>query len=360
MDVERRENVKRICSSFSNPIAVMDFDFRCLYCSKPDLIKPGSLMKRVFLGSVTLPPEKPIITAAEIKDAAYSVRLAELEDRLYICEFFDNDTLLSIMENSGFYERVFPIIDSVERNTALLWHGLHILESRLSEDGQDEALICTSQLTKNLTRLNSATKNITEYLHMLSFSSKPKSVVDLFPLLVELVARCNTALLKCGRYVDILCAPDVFYVYAEQRHVVTAAVNAIQNALLYSPRDCIPHVFLTRETIDRKQYIALTILNDNALFIEDNSFKEPRVNIRYQRTGFGIPIIKRFAEMCGGGFSMSEENGIVKVTVLMRMAEDAYEKSGKTFISSSFLEYYRTDIPDILDLQMEEVNEIFG
>lgn len=360
MDAERRENIKRICGSFSDPIAVMDFDFWCLYCSKPGLIEPGSSMKKLFLGSVALPLKKPIITAAEIKGAAYGARIAELEERLYICEFFDNDTLLSIVENSGFYGRVFPVIDAVERNTALLWRGFHILESRLSADGQDGALVCASQFAKNLTQLNSATKNITEYLHMLSFSAKPKCVIDLFPLLVELVARCNTALLKCGRYVDILCEPDVFYVYAEQRHVVTAAVNAIQNALLYSPRDCIPHVSLTRQTIDRKQYVALTILNDNALFVEESGLEEPRVNIRYQRTGFGIPIIKRFAEMCGGGFSMSEENGVVKVTVLMRMAEDAYERSGKTVISSSLLEYYHTDIPDILELQMEEVNEIFG
>ncbi len=357
METDRREKIKRIFGKLSNPIAVMDFDFTCLFCNQKGFIKTESSMKLIFQGSVKLPPEKPIITAAEVRGVPYSVRITELEEQLYICEFFDSDTLLEIMENSGFYEKVFPVIDTVERNTASLWHGFRILESKLLDEGQDESVGCAAQLERNLTRLNSATKNVTEYLHMLSYSAKPKSVIDLYPLLVGLVARCNTVLLKSGRYVDIVCGSDVMYIYAEQRHAVTAAVNAIQNALLYSPRDCIPHVSLIKRKIDGIPYVLLTILNENAMFVENNDDMGSNVNLIHQRTGFGIPIIKRFAEMCGGGFSMKEEDGMVNVTIRLRMAEDMQDK---LVISSSVFKYYQTEIPDILDLQMEEVNEIFG
>lgn len=357
MDTERRENIKRICREFSNPIAVMDFDFTCLFCNPNRFIKAGSSMKHVFMGIVTLPLKKPVITAAEIKGVPYSVRLTELGERLYICEFFDGDTLLSLVENSGLYEKVFPVIDTIERNTASLWHGIRILESKLIDEGQEETACCAVQLKKSLTRLNSATKNVSEYLHMLSHSSKPRSVIDLSSLLVGLVARCNTALLKSGRYVDIFCESDRMYIYAAQRHAVTAAVNAVQNALLYSPRDCIPQVSLSKTIADGVPYVMLRITNENALFVEENDDGDTRINLAHQRTGFGIPIIKRFAEMCGGEFSMTEENGMVNVTILLRFAE---ETNDKLVISSSIFEYYQTEIPDILDLQMEEVNEIFG
>lgn len=357
MDTERRENIKRICRSFSNPVIVMDFDFTCLFCNQKGFIKAGSSMKLVFRGIVTLPLEKPLITAAEIKGVPYGVRLTELDERLYICEFFDDDTLLSLVENSGFYEKVFPVIDTIERNTASLWHGFHILESKLIDEGQEETAGCAAQLEKHLTRLNSATKNVSEYLHMLSFPLKPRSVIDLSSLLVGLVARCNTALLKSGRYVDIFCESDMMYIYAEQRHAVTAAVNAVQNALLYSPRDCIPQVSLSKITADGVPYVMLKITNENALFVEENDDGETRVNLAHQRTGFGIPIIKRFAEMCGGEFFMTEQNGMVNVTILLRFAEVTCDKIA---VGSSVFEYYQTEIPDILDLQMEEVNEIFG
>ena len=358
MDTAHKEELKKFCNGFSNPVAIMDNKFRCAYSNKPKLIPPESSMMSIFQKTVVLPLDTVHITMAVIKGCFYSARLVPLDEEMYICEFFDQNTVLSIAENINIYDKILPIVNDIEYNTAALWRGYSVLRSRLEADENSNEIRCALQIERYLTSLSSVIKNASEYANMLLYSPSSNAVVDLAPLMRDMVERCNTILTVSERYIDFVCELKEVYINAEYRHAVCAVVNALQNALMYSPRDCIPYVTLYKP-IDREDCIILQILNDNLMYVDQNRGEEPGKNFDHQRLGYGIPIIKRFAELAGGSFEFGEKDGKVRTAIIFPITEAPAVKKGIGVLHSSQNVYYKTDIPDIVALKMLEVNELF-
>ena len=354
MDTARKEELKKFCNVFSNPVVIMDNTFRCAYSNKPKLIPQESSMKSIFQKSIVLPLDKVYVTMAFVKGVFYSVRIVPLDDELYICDFFDQNTILSFAENTDVYDKILPIINDVEYNTAALWRGYNVLRSKLESEQHDDDRRCALEFEKYLTSLNSVTKNLSEYFNMLFYTPGSNSVVDLAAIMTGVVERCNTILLVSGRYIDLVCELKEIYINAEARHVICAVVNALQNALMYSPRDCIPYVTLYQPS-DAKNCVVLQILNDSLMYVDQRSGEELGKNFDHQRLGYGIPIIKRFAELAGGSFEFHEENGKVLTAVTLPLVK----APAIGVLKSSEYVYYKTEIPDILELKMLEVNDLF-
>lgn len=358
MDTARKEEIKKFCNGFSDPVALMDNKFRCVYSNKPKLIPQESSMMSIFQKAMILPLNKVHITMAMIKGCFYSVRIAPFEEGLYICEFFDQNTILSLAENTNIYDKILPIINGVEYNTAALWRGLNVLRSKLETERSGDDPLCALELEKYLTGLSSVTKNVSEYVNMLFYTPKRHLVVDLASMMTGIIGRCNTILAASGRYVDFVCDPEAIYINAEARHVICAVVNAVQNALMYSPRDCVPYVTLSKPSVNDRN-VVLRILNDNAMYVDQKSGEEPGLNFDHQRLGYGIPIIKRFAELAGGSVSFDEENGKFRTLITLPLVDDPNAANGIGVLKSSRYVYYKTEIPDIVDLKMLEINELF-
>lgn len=360
LDTVLKEYIKRFCDSLSDPAAIMDNSFGCLYSNCPRLICPEKSMMSIFHKTLTLPIKKTHITMACIKGSFYSVRIMPF-DEFYVCEFFDQSTLLSLAENTNVYDKLMPIINGVEYNTAAIWRGYGNLCSRLKSEQHDEELQCAVELERYLTSLNSVTKNISEYANMLFHTNlTDKLPINLKQLATEIVERCNTILLTSGRYIDIVCDQDEIYIKAEVRHTICALVNALQNALLYSPRECVPYFTIHNAAENDHKTVRIQILNDNIMYVDQKHGERFGVNFDHQRLGFGIPIIKRFAEMTGGSFSLEEDNGSVRLIIDLPAAANPYTEMGIGVVHSSKFIYYKTGIPDIIELKMSEVNELFA
>ena len=359
MDTARKEELKKLCNGFSNHVAIMDNKFRCAYSNRPKLIAQESSMKSIFQKIIVLPLDKIHVTMAVIKGKFYSVRIVPLDEELYFCEFLDKDAILSLAENTDVYQKILPIINGVEYNTAALWRGYHVLRSRLESDQYEGGWRCALEFEKHLTSMNSVIKNVSEYVNMMFYTQSSNSVVDIASVMTGIVERCNTILTVSGRYIDLVCEPEEIYINAEVRHTVCAVVNALQNALMYSPRDCIPNVSLYKPP-NNNDCVILQIMNDNLMYIDHDSDEELGKNFDHQRLGYGIPIIKRFAELAGGSFELGEKDGKVCTLITLPWVKDPAAEKGIGVLKSSQYVYYKTDIPDIVDLKMLEVNELFG
>ena len=280
----------------------------------------------------------------------YGARIYPLDDELALCELFDSDAVLRIAENTDFRERITPLFNAVEHNTSRLWKTLFAMIDGLAnnEDVSDFAV----KFYDCISDLSSVVKNVSEY--SLMFTHISPAIIDVVSLTDGIVNRCNTILAKCGRCIRYVCECDRLYITADMRHAVTALANSLQNALLYSPRDCVPVLSLVRLTENGESFVYLQLVNDSALFIDKG---ENDIDFGYQRVGFGIPIIKRFAEETGGSFFLDTSGKTVKLGIKLPEADASAVKGLR--VEDYGYTYYDTGIPDIVDVKMREVVNLF-
>lgn len=359
LETAHKEAIKKICNKLLNLVLIMDNEFKCVYSNNTKLVPCDNSIISIFQKSIFLPLKEVHITMAMVKGCFYSVRIVPLDEELYMCEFFDVQALLSLMENTDLFDKLLPILNEIDFNTSALWRGYSTLHDRLESEERNEDLRCASAMERYLTSLNSVTKNVSEYVSMCFYNPKAQFAVNVAQLAIELVERCNTLLLKSGRYIDIVVEQQAIFIEAQVRHIVCAIVNAVQNALMYSPKDCIPYFSICKITENFKSFVRIQILNDNIMYVDQKHGERPGFNFDHQRLGYGIPIIKRFAEMNGGMYSFEEKDGKVRLLIDIPAVTDPNELKGIGVVNSSRYVHYETDIPDIVELKMAEVNDLF-
>ena len=152
--------------------------------------------------------------------------------------------------------------------------------------------------------------------------------------------------------------PEDLTIYADSRRTVVALVNAVQNALLYSPQDSEPVLAVYRREERGRNFVEFRITNENIMFTSRDFKDGIEVNFSYQRLGYGIPIIKRFTKLSGGRFSMEEENGRVIVSITLPAYSD--DSSPILTLRNAEEHHYDAGIPDFTDVMMREVVLFFG
>lgn len=351
MERSRRTELKKYFGEMREPVAIVDKDLKCVYSNRPKLLPENASIEGVFCGDTKGLLYDPKAKPAVIDGCSYSVRVTPIDEGLYVCEFFDSSSVFALAENTDLYSRIYPMTDVIERNVAELWRGFSTLEETLQGDNPD-ALKIAMDMKKRVVELNSCSKNISVYTRMLKFTPRGIEPINLAPLARSVAERCNTALSNLGRCVDFVCEENEIYINAHQYHVVCALVNAIQNALMYSTRDCVPCLTLSkREDADGGKAV-IALVNNSSLYINSD---EPSVNLAGQRVGYGIPIIKRFAELSGGTFELSEENGTFTALIELPLLSETVLRNMGHQLSSGGYEYYKTGIPDIVELKMLEI-----
>ena len=123
---------------------------------------------------------------------------------------------------------------------------------------------------------------------------EPAAVVDAVYLVGSLVERCNLFLAKCGRELRFLCDCESLEIAVNARHAVEALLNAIQNALLYSPRDCEPTVTMSSAEKDSVRYMRLSISNESSVSFGRESSERLGFDFGHRHMSYGIPIIREF------------------------------------------------------------------
>ncbi|MBD5130485.1 MAG: hypothetical protein HDT43_11300 [Ruminococcaceae bacterium] len=343
MDGGQIEFFKQILDSLDNPAAVLDGSFHCVYSNRSDF----SPFENVVRGEI----QQTVLTVVVSGGVTYCARICPL-DGFFLCELFDSDAVISIAENTDIRGRLTPLFNAVEHNTSKLWKTLFAMRDCIANNEDISGF--EARFYDRISELSSVIKNGVEY--SLMHTNFSPMLIDAVSLTDGIVNRCNTILARCGRCIRFVCECDRLLITADMRHTITAHANSLQNALLFSPRDCVPVLSLVRLTENGERFVYLQLVNDSVLFV-DKGFGEKDIDFGYQRVGFGIPIIKRFAEETGGSFFLDASGKTVKLGIKLPEA-DASEVKGLRVEECGYT-HYDTGIPDIIDVKMHEVVSLF-
>lgn len=365
MNTEQENSVIKLLKSmyggYPNAVALLDRTLACIYSSRPALFSEGMALQNIARGKLRYPMREFTQLRVLLRDEFYCARITPLKNEygdpwLYVCEFVDGSSAADIAADTDLFAKALPVFNAVEYNLASLWKSANALGESISEENAAAAAQINA-VESALANISSVTKNASEYADMM-FGEKDTVALDAAALMTSLVRRCNAALAKCGRRVELLCDSDELIIGADCRHAVAALVNAIQNALLYSPRESVPIIAVYRVNEGKRVFVEFKFTNENVMFT-DKDFKDSvNVNFSYQRIGWGIPIIKRFADESGGRFSMEDDGG--RVCVRLTLPSPVGELTPEVALEQFTYVYYSTGVPDILETKMREVAEFFG
>lgn len=356
------DNFIQLYKDYPNTVLFLDRVMNCVYTNAPKIFPVGksliSVVRDPFLYPLREFTEVKVLIDGEYSCARINPVKNELNEAwLYICELISSEAALSIAEQTDAGSKLLPMINSVEHNLSYIWTESAQLQSKLLQDKNYDLLSGVFAIESALSNVCSVTKNIYEYTDMM-FSEKSLVRTDASSLVGKLIERCNAALAKCGRRVDFICETEELTIMVDCRHAVAALVNAVQNALLYSPKETCPTAVLYRSGTAEHGTVVFSISNENIMFTDKDFSETAGVNFSYQRQGYGIPLIKRFAQEAHGNFEINDENGRVTVTLTLPAADSA--KDGSVRFEVPDFAAYKTDIPDIVELKMREVAEFFG
>lgn len=247
-----------------------------------------------------------------LRGKSYCARISPFIEDLFICELFTSSTILKMSERTDIYAEIMPMLVSVDSNATIAWKKLGEMESMFHEDKQADYIEGIVKLERPIIGIGKTIKNFTEYTNMCLNNSK-NDVIEVREFILDLQKRLNTDLAPSGRYIDVLDTLDMLRIYACKRHVIIAMMNAIQNAMYYSPKDSVPIITFYREREENtgRRMIVIQIVNDTITHIDESSEYE----LGCIRAGLGIPIIKRFAEDAGGEVTIENINGKYRLCV---------------------------------------------
>ncbi|MGN0649708.1 MAG: ATP-binding protein [Oscillospiraceae bacterium] len=345
-----------IYAGSSEYCAVLDSDFTVLKSSDERLFAKGECMAEHFCGKVYVPLSKLTSVRIYKRDKIYCGRLHPAEN-LIICELFTSADIIRLSEITDMASRILPMYSITEMNIAALWDSLEKLRCGIEQSGDCAKQAIITDMEARLTGISSISRNIYEYYNM-CFSEPTLFRIDAGALCRHLVDRCNAALTKCGRHVELLIEPGYLQIRADSHRATAALVNALQNALLYSPRESVPIMTVYAVEDDGRRSVEISVINDNIMFTRDDFSSGTDFDYNYQRAGYGIPIIKRFAESCRGKLTITDENGKKRVKLTFPYAPEG--SGAEIRLENSECSDYKTGIPDLLDIKTREVLEFFG
>ncbi len=351
--------LKEIYGGQSRAAALLDRTLACTWSGSPELFSEGMALQNIVRDKLDYPMHSVTLLRVLIRDEFYCARITPLKNEFgdpwqYICEFIGGDEAVRIAADTDLLAKVMPVFNALEYNLAGLWKSTNALKQLHPADEETEQIAAAQRAISNI---GSVTKNAYEYTNMV-FGERDAVTLDAAALSATLIKRCNAALAKCGRRVEFLCDEGGLFINADCKHAIAALVNAVQNALLYSPRESVPMLAVYRINSGRRSFVEFKFTNDNIMFTEKDFSEDVNVNFSYQRIGWGIPIIRRFAEESGGRFYMEDDGG--RMCVKLTLPSPISELSADVALEQYSYVYYDTGIPDIVETKMREVAEFFG
>lgn len=341
------DKIIKICQLFDFPTAVFDSDFKCVY-SKDNLIELNSEIDSSISDNIKNGNDF-ITTVFVIKDVQYCGRVLGI-DGYYICELFNIQELCKIAKYTGALNKIEQNLESIKYNLSQLWN----FRGSLNKTEND---VLAFNMKSSLMHVDCLINDLIELIKI--YTKNPNIVrFDFYRMLNSMIKRCNKYLEKCGRFIKLECeCHEPLYIGADVNHATTAFINALQNSLLYSTKECVPVVTLSKIKEGNYHYAVVKIVNNIAHY-EPYKNNSPILTFSNDKIGCGIPIMKRFAEESKIKLDLIEKNDNY-YTIMKIPLVGSYEKDAFIFESDEFV-FYETGIPDYLELKINEVAEIFS
>ncbi len=352
MDVLRREQIKERYKHYSTLVIFLNRELECVYSNKPLVFIEGNSLKPYMQKDIEIPIKGAVNIMIMLNGVSYCGRFEQIEDDLIKCEMFDSGDLQEMAEKTDFFGKgekfLFSAMQGVSRLRSL---------TRTFRDAIDNNAAVYSAIWKEyyliISCLSSAINNAFEYNTMLSKAPNFQTV-NVVSMVRDIVERCNIILSKCERCIDFIYDLDKVYISADKRYAFNALVNLIHNALVYSPKDFVPIISLTALEKNDRKYVFLKVSNDNVLCDENAG---DGFNSGFFRLGFGLKIIKHFAEQAGGEYieNISEDRANIGVLIPTTTVSD----DGEFTFECDNADRYDTGIPDLLEVKMQEIVDFF-
>ncbi len=356
MEIGQRQFIEDVCNSFKTPVVLFDGDLRSVYCNRKGFFENGRLLASFLLTEIKRPITNSSKAMATMNGIKYSIRLMPFCGEFIFCEFFDLQEVYEIAEYSDCYEKVMTYTRSMDQNITDLWKKTNELENyqrKIRDDGLFERII---SFKIALNALNSDIYSLSGIVSML-FNKEDPMPLCVNRMLKDLIDRCNSLLLNCDKAIDFEYEIDEYFIFSNKRHALVALVEALQNALLYSAAGTNPTVLLSSVLEKGMRYVILKVINDGIYFVNEDRGDRIERNFIFQRAGLGIPIIKTFVEECQGIFSMEDKDG--KVVLEIKIPQYIPHQTGECLLESPGRVIYKTGIPDLVDIKMNEVVNFF-
>lgn len=281
--------------------------------------------------------------------------------KLYVCRVTDyRHTLEEFSKTDGVY-CVSPAFKSMEIGMDSVLEMAEDLRRTAEENLWYDMIVKLCGIESSVRNMYAETCNMFRYFT--SSEGEPASVVDAVYLVGSLVERCNLFLAKCGRELRFLCDSESLEIAVNARHAVEALLNAIQNALLYSPRECEPTVVMSQVDRDSMRFMRLSISNESSVSFGRETSSRLGLDFGHRKMSYGIPIIREFTVSAGGSLNISESGGRYCLTLDIPL----YRGNSGSEVSMRRIEL--GEYPDILfvgnrldpvRLKMEQVVAAFG
>jgi len=307
------ELAKRLGGRF----CVLDSVLRCV-CGG-DIVKEGMQLSDMLHEHLRLPVKSFAESTFTHDGHFYCARVYSLSDssEYYLCEVLGQSEAVSIMEKTDGAVELLSLCSSMDYGLNEMHDSIEILRCTLRDNGDMEKFLSVCGFERSLMRLSASVKNLTEYSRLM-YAPPERVLFDAEHLCEKLTERCNAVLAKCGRYIEMYGEGKGIYICADGRQAVIALANAIQNALLYSPKDTVPR--LTVRRLDSRT-AEIAVVNEDIMFTREDF--SGAMDFAYQRAGCGLAVIRRFAELSHGSCELVRKDGIASLTLKLPLATEA-------------------------------------
>lgn len=356
------EQYKRIYATHRDTVIFLDHTLRCIHSTNEEEFPLGHNIVE-FVPDTPPFPIKSFMQARLCRsNHTYCLRILPITDEfgepwLYICELIGSESATEISQRTDISAELMAVFEALNFNTAGIWRSAEDASHELLKREEYSLLERVLEIERCTAGISSVFKNYHELTKML-YIEPDNARIDAAALCRYLVKKCNAALAKCGRSIELVTEPDDLQIYADFQRIVAALVNALQNALLYSPRDTVPVMRVYSKTVDIRRFVVFSVVNENVMYTKHDFKDKTDVNFSYQRAGFGIPLIRRFAEQARGSFELDLTGKLVTLTVTLPAAPD--EKGPLLAVEDSELREFKLSSPDFVDIKMREVADFFN
>ena len=303
---------KKLCRSSTFPMLIVDDLLRCVYSSQPKKVPVGTLLSLFIKEPLGFPLKKERDVLLFLNDIPYCARFIPIDNNYSFCHLLDCSAIIKLASCTNMYAMV-------EQRFSLLWECSDKIRDIIKK--LEEALPPKTRLTHTQMmeinaeagKLDLLLESLSNYAYMAFSQNGSDEIIDTHALIELLVRSTNKILAESGKYLDFITDVDAFFIFTNQRYAVIAILNAIQNALLYSPVEDTPVVSLTKTVKNDKSYVVVQVVNNIDSYTDIND--DPDFACR--RCGLGIPVIKKFVQRAGGEFYFKASGSIAKVGIMI-------------------------------------------
>lgn len=349
---EIRKFAEKMCRRSAFPAVIVDDQLKCVFSSSQKLIPVNTLLSMMINVPVEMPLKKETDRILRLEKESYCARFIPISKNYCFCEILGIYDVLTLASYTNLYpalEQRFSLFevsyDNLNNIISNMIDGLPIKEKLKNLQSID----AFAELSKQKSYIS----GMSNFAFMAFSQSGKDEPIDALDLLKWLVDNSNNALAESEKSLDFVADAGEYYILTNHRYVIIAMLNAIHNALLYSPEKAFPVVSLSKSRVDSERSIMVQVINSVSNNISDGTGK---VDFVSQRCRLGIPIIKKFVQRAGGNFCFIQNNttNVLQVSIPEYIPKDP----GLVFKSSS-PDFYDLGIHDIINEMMMEIVSIF-